>query len=129
MSPFIATTLTLVLFGVMLAPLLWAFYARKVRVVLPLYALAWVMIGASQTGIVAGPRLTATSGLVIAPTSAMDDRCDRIREVAREAGLSVDTSQSDGPRIVGRYADQLPAEVRPIVIACLTNSAPAGATS
>lgn len=77
-----------------------------------------------QTGIAGGGRLPA-AGISVPPIAHNAEQCAQIRKVLKDAGLSVDRSDPERPRIAGPLAERIPEEVQEAVAACFAGQ-PAG---
>lgn len=124
MSSLVAIAIALVLCGAALVPMAWALRGGGARIAIGSYTAAILAMAVYQTGFFERYNLTPTSGIVVAPTSVADGRCVEIRRVVREAGLSLDTSDPQQPRIVGPTSEQIPESISEVIIKCLTSGAP-----
>lgn len=104
-----------------MAPMIWALSGGGARLAGVFSAALILAVTLSQTGIVGSSRLTPASTIVVAPGRA-DEQCEQIRALMREARIALDTSDPQQPRIIGQYADQIPENIRGVVIACLASA-------
>jgi hypothetical protein len=124
MSPVLASTLALALYAIVLLPLAGVAIWNSNRTLSAGYAAFIVALAMYHTGIFSGSSLAETDMAVRAIVPGDDEQCQKIRDLMDQSGLRVDRSDLAAPRIVGEGAEQIPAEVRDVLIQCLDPQAP-----
>lgn len=120
MSSAAATTLGLAIYAVALVPLVWIAVKNDTRAVSPICTALILALAAYQTGIFNRSSLIS-SDVHWRSAGLTDDRCKKILEAVKEAGLSIDRSRLDKPKLVGAGVDQMPPEIATILIDCFEN--------
>jgi hypothetical protein len=123
MSSLVATTLGLALYAAALLPVIWAAFGSRVRPAIAVYATFLLALAVYHTGIFQRSSLAPADMDVRAAASTNDTQCRQILDLARESGLGVDRTDPGAPRITGAGADQLPAEIRDVLLDCFERQA------
>ena len=116
MSPVAASAIGLALYAALLLPLAWS--GRAPRLVATLYGAIVIAIGFYQTGFLQRSSLASTSRMVVASAPLDGAECRKIVELMKESGFTVDRSDPAQPKLVGAGADEIPPQVRDILMEC-----------
>ena len=127
MSSTLATAVGLLLYAAALLPPVIAL--RSHGRIMAFYTAFLVAIAAFHTGIFQRASLAPSDVIVRASASVDQTQCRRILDAAGEAGVRIDGTDPAGPRITGAGAEQLPAEVRDIILDCAARQSPANSTN
>jgi hypothetical protein len=119
MSSALATTIGIALYVAVLLPVAAAAVMSNISSrIIGVYAVFLMGLAGYHTGIFQRGSLTPTDMIVRSATSTDEAQCKKVVELMRESGLEVDRSDPATPRIIGTGADQIPPEVRDILLAC-----------
>lgn len=120
-SNVLAISIGLALCAAVLAPLVWVALRGHGRAIGAVYLAVILAVAVFQTGIFQRGSLAPTNMIVASMSSTDEAQCREILDMFQQAGLTIDRSNPDSPRIVGKGADQLPLEVSQIVLSCDEN--------
>lgn len=118
MSPTLATTIGLAIYAALLLPLAWVLKCRGPRFVAVAYTTMIAVVAVHQTGFFQRSSLTQLPITFMRKGPSNDAQCGKVLQVMRELGLAVDQSDPAAPKIIGRAAKQIPAELHDVLIAC-----------
>lgn len=120
MSSVSATIFALALYAAA-AGLVIAVRWSRAALVLPVLLALLLGLGFYQTGVTARDRLARTD-MVVPATPATESQCAQIVKLMKQSGLTVDRTDPANAKLLGPNADQVPAEAKPLIIACMTES-------
>jgi hypothetical protein len=118
MSTALATTLGLGIYAAMLIPLGWIVVRGNARTIAAAYLVLVLAFGAYHTGVFQRSSLTPADIHMSATVPNEAAQCEKILELMERSGLTVERPASGPSRLVGEGADQVPAEVRDVLIQC-----------
>lgn len=118
MSPLLATIIGIALYAVVLLPLVGAVLWGRAPRLLVVYGSFLAVVAVFNTGIFQRGSLAPTDTIVRAAGPAEEAQCQQILELMRESGLTVDRSDPSAPKLTGRGANQLPPELRDVLLQC-----------
>ena len=132
MSPALATTFGMALYAVAILPVIAAAVWHNASKTVGGYATLLLALAAYQTGIFHGSSLTPTDTIVRVGVPTGIAQCQQILEVTQQSGLGVNRSDPAAPKLTGPGADQIPPEIRDVLLDCFNrqaNAADSGKTS
>jgi hypothetical protein len=118
MSTPLATAVALALYATLLAPLAFAWRSTALRFVAWSYVAAIAAMAVYQTGFFQRSSLTPTDKVVVVVAPSDRTQCVEVLELMNQSGLAVDLSDPAAPKVTGSGADQLPSQVRDVLIEC-----------
>jgi hypothetical protein len=124
---FAATAVVVVLFALALLPLLWVLRPRMgARWAVMAFSGAIVAIAVYHTGIIA-PSSTANADVAnLVPQESARGRCQEVLQLVADAGIVLETAETDKLVVRAEGWQQLPPAVRDAVVDCATQLSSGG---